>query len=578
MNLPSLEAKRHSLAHLLAMAALRHDPAAKLAIGPDIADGFYYDILFSPGKAPTPIDLPRFEETIRELIQKKLDFTRTEVSAATALEHFKDNPFKCELINELSEKGETISLYTTGDFVDLCRGGHVDGTSELDPQAFAITRIAGAYWRGDEKNPMLTRIYGVAFDTKTELDTYNTRLEEAKKRDHRKLGRELDLFTISELVGSGLPLFTPKGSILRETLATYSQTLQAKYGFQRVWTPHMARTELYKFSGHFDKYPERFEVTSAESRDTFMLKPMNCPHHAQLFARKSWSYRDLPIRYMENTTNYRDEKHGELHGLSRVRSLSQDDGHVFCEEKDIKAEIVSIVRMVKELYASLGMDFTAHLSYRDESDKYLGKPETWQRAEKVLAEVAQEEGLSTHVDRGEAAFYGPKIDFLVRDSLDREWQCATVQLDFVQPERFGLSFITPDGSEGRPVMIHKALLGSIERFLSVYIEHTAGAFPLWLSPIQVKVIPVGEKHHSYGQQILAALHGADIRAELDANDESLGKRIREAKLEKVPYFAVVGDKEIETHTLSVDSRSEKLGALPLATFLARLAEEIKNKH
>ncbi|MGB4834291.1 MAG: threonine--tRNA ligase [Candidatus Moraniibacteriota bacterium] len=574
----SIQEKRHSLAHLLAIAALEHDPKALLSVGPVTENGFYYDIQFSEGRTPIPEDFRAFEKTMRKQVNKKLPFVRQDVSVEEARTHFKGNPFKLAIIDDLAQVGTPITLYTTGDFTDLCAGGHVENTSEIDAQSFMLTHLAGAYWRGDEKNPMLTRVYGLAFETETDLRTYLAQQEEAKKRDHRKLGRELDLFTLSELVGSGLPLFTPKGCFLRDTLAGYSQELQAKYGFERVWTPHMARTELYKHSGHYEKYPERFEVTSAESDDVFMLKPMNCPHHAQLFARKPWSYRELPVRYMENTTNYRDEKSGELHGLARVRSLSQDDGHVFCQEKDMETELRNVVLMVKELYTTLRLDFYARLSFRDDSDKFLGDAATWELAESVITKVAKEESLEAIPGPGEAAFYGPKIDFMVRDSLGREWQCATVQLDFVQPERFGLAYVDSDGAEKRPVMIHKALLGSLERFLSVYIEHTAGIFPLWLAPVQVKVLPISEKHLTYAEGIVTELWKSDIRVELDRSDESLGKKVRNAKVEKVPYIVVVGDQEVTAETLSVEHRSEgKIGALTLSDFLSRLQTEITEK-
>lgn len=570
----SLPEIRHSLAHLLA-AAIKdlYGEKAKFAIGPAIDNGFYYDIDFGSAKVSDD-DLPKIEEKMRNILPSWETFTCKEVSEEEARQFFSDNPYKLELIDELATKGERITLYTSGTFTDLCRGGHVENAFEIDPRSFRLTHLAGAYWRGNEKNPMLTRIYGAAFPTATELDAYLTQREEAKRRDHRKLGRELDLFTISDLVGPGLPLFTPRGSFLRETLASFSQELQARSRFERVWTPHMARTELYKYSGHFDKYPERFEVTSAESDDAFMLKPMNCPHHAQLFARKAWSYRELPVRYMENTTNYRDEKSGELHGLSRVRSLSQDDGHVFCQEIHVEAEVRNIVKMVKELYSALGMRFYARLSFRDDSDKFLGSAETWEKAEGILRAVAKEENLETVEERGEAAFYGPKIDYIVLDSLGREWQCATIQVDFIQPERFGLSYIDTNGEKKQPVMIHKALLGSIERFLSVYIEHTAGAFPLWLSPVQVAVLPVSEKYNEYAESVLQSLRESGLRAELDASDESLGKKIRNAKTQKIPYILVLGEKEASSGSVTLESRDQgSLGAMALADAIARLQGE-----
>ncbi len=571
-----LEHARHSLAHLLAAAVLELWPDTKNTIGPAIDNGFYYDFEFS--KPISESDLSTIEKKMREIGKHWNEFEATEVTPADAKKRFQNNPYKCELINEIADRKEKLTLYTSGTFVDLCRGGHVEDMKSIPRDSWKLSRIAGAYWRGDENKTMLTRIYGLAFSSKEELVNYEKQLEEAKKRDHRKLGKELDLFTISDLVGGGLPLFTPKGSVLRETLASYSQELQSKYGFERVWTPHMARTELYKYSGHFDKYPERFEVTSAESDDTFMLKPMNCPHHAQLFARKPWSYRELPVRYMENTTNYRDEKHGELHGLSRVRSLSQDDGHIFCQEEHMKTELRNIVAMVKELYGGLKLDYVARLSFRDESDKFLGNAETWKRAESVISEVAEEEGLSTISGPGEAAFYGPKIDFIVKDSLGREWQCATVQLDFVQPERFGLSYTDSDGKSKQPVMIHKALLGSIERFLSIYIEHTAGVFPLWLSPVQVKIIPIGEAHNAFAKDIHDALRAEDIRAAIDMSDLGFGKKVREAKNQKIPYFMIIGDKELDAKSVTLESRDKgNLGLKMITEVTEHLLNEIKQK-
>ncbi|MEK7552199.1 MAG: threonine--tRNA ligase [Patescibacteria group bacterium] len=567
---------RHSLAHLLAAAVLDIYPKALPTIGPAIENGFYYDF---DNLEISDKDLPKIEQKMREILKSWKEFSHKEVSAAEANKIYKGNPYKLELISEIDSKGEKITLYTAGDFTDLCRGGHLENPSkEIKSDAFKLDRIAGAYWRGNEKNKMLNRIYGLAFKTKDELKSYETGQEEAKKRDHRKLGKDLDLFTISELVGGGLPLFTPKGTVLREMLASYSQELQAMYGFERVWTPHMARTELYKHSGHFDKYPERFEVTSAESTDVFMLKPMNCPHHAQLFARKPWSYRELPVRYMENTTNYRDEKHGELHGLSRVRSLSQDDGHIFCQETHIEEEFRNIIRMVKKLYKALGLQFYVRLSFRDDSDKFLGDANIWKRAESMIAKVAADEKLETVIGLGEAAFYGPKLDFLVKDALGREWQCATIQLDFVQPERFGLSYTDSDGKEKRPVMIHKALLGSIERFISVYIEHTNGNFPLWLSPVQIKVIPIRENHNAFAKEISDALKNNGVRVKLDDSDEGLGKKVRAAKVDKIPYWLVIGDKEMAEGKVTLESRDKgKIGEFTLESLKQLLKKEIDEK-
>lgn len=570
---------RHTLAHLLAAAVNELYPGTKNTIGPAIDNGFYYDFEFPADVKLSEKELPAIEKKMKGLLKSWTKFTHKEISAEEARESFKNNPYKLELIEEIVAKGEKITIYTCGNFSDLCRGGHVENPAkEIAHDSFKLSRVAGAYWRGSEDNTMLTRVYGLAFPTKLELDDYETMKIEAGKRDHRKLGKELDLFTISELVGGGLPLFTPKGCVLRDVLGSYSQELQAKHGFERVWTPHMARTELYKHSGHYDKYPERFEVTSAESTDVFMLKPMNCPHHAQLFARKPWSYRELPVRYMENTTNYRDEKHGELHGLSRVRSLSQDDGHIFCQETHMEDEIRNLISMIKELYSALKLDYKVRLSFRDDSDKFLGDKETWKRAEDTISKVSKEENLVTIPGIGEAAFYGPKLDYLVTDALGREWQCATIQLDFVQPERFGLSYVDSDGKEKRPVMIHKALLGSLERFISVYIEHTAGNFPLWLSPVQVKIIPVGEAHHAKAVEIYDSLKEKMVRVEIDLSDEGFGKKIRQAKVCRAPYFIIIGDKDLAVSKVTLESRDAgQIGQLDSTEVIEKILKEIVDR-
>ncbi len=586
-----LEQMRHSLAHLLAMAALERDPKVKLAIGPATDEGFYYDFEFSEGKAPSQEDLSSLEARIQELIDEKLEFKGSEVSAEKAREIFSaqggsssggnDQPYKLDLIDEITKRGEKLTLYQSGTFVDLCRGGHVKNAKDIDPDAFILDRIAGAYWRGSEKNKMLTRIYGLAFENKKELDEYLAKRKEAEKRDHRKIGRELDLFTISELVGSGLPLFTPKGTILRDQVNAYSQGLRAKHGFQKVWTPHIAKTELYKTSGHWDKFGnELFLVKSQETEDEFVLKPMNCPHHTQIYASRPRSYRDLPIRLMETTTDYRDEKKGELSGLSRVRSLTQDDSHIFCSPEHIEEEYETIMEMVTEFYRTMGMGFRARLSFRDKKhpEKYLGEDALWEKAEDLLEKIAKRSHFEHFVAEGEAAFYGPKIDFLATDALGREHQLATAQLDFVQPSRFGLTYIDTDGKEKTPVMTHLAIAGSLERFLSVYIEHTGGAFPLWLSPVQIKVLPIAEAHKPYAAELFHALRDDGLRAELDQNDETLGKKIRNAKLEKVPYFLVIGDKEVAGRVATLESRDEgNVGPLPLSDVIERLKEEIKER-
>ena len=577
----SLEEKRHTLAHLLAAAVLERYPHAKATIGPAVDTGFYYDFDFTGGEAPKEADLPSLEAAMHELLPSWEAMSGTEVSEKDARDRFKDNPYKLELIDGIVAAGEPITLYTAGSFTDLCRGGHSDTPAhDLKPGSFTLERIAGAYWRGDEGNAMLTRIYGLAFDTKEDLAAYQAQVEEAKKRDHRKLGVELDLFTFSPLVGSGLPLYTPRGTVVREELARFSEELQKKAGFEKVWIPHITKIDLYKTSGHWDKFgDELFLVKSQESSDEFALKPMNCPHHTQIYASKPRSYRDLPLRYMETTTCYRDEKTGELSGLTRVRSLTQDDAHVFCRPDQIKEEFSQIMSMIKELYGALGMHFKARLSFSDPAkpEKYIGDPALWAEAEKTIEEIAQSLALDYVVAPGEAAFYGPKIDVMVVDALGREWQCATQQLDFVQPERFSLEYTDSDGQKKRPVMIHKALLGTIDRFMGVYIEHTAGSFPTWLAPEQVRILPIGEAHEEYASAVKAALVAEGVRAQIAA-DDSLGKRIRSAKQEKVPYVLVLGDTELSADAVTVESRDHgKEEAVPLADFVTRISKEIRGR-
>jgi threonyl-tRNA synthetase len=597
---------RHSLAHITATAVQKLWPEAKFGVGPVVDNGFYYDIDLGE-KTIGEEDFEQIEAEMVKVIKADQKFEKKDVDIDEAIKWAKNSgqPYKQELLNDLKRSGTTaakdidseelglqtdgdskvdkVSFYSNGEFTDLCRGPHVETTGQAG--AFKLMRVAGAYWRGNEKNPQMQRLYGVAFKTEKELRKYLNLLEEAKQRDHRKLGQELDLFTISEQVGSGLPLFTPRGSVLRESLANYSQELQAQHGFERVWSPHVAKQDLYQRSGHWDKFgDELFLVKSQETSDQLVMKPMNCPHHIQIFSRKSWSYRELPVRYMENTTNYRDEKSGELHGLSRVRSLSQDDGHVFCREEDIEQEITSISRMVKDLYRSLGMDFYARLSYGDDSGAYLGDKKLWSKAEELIAKVSKQEKLDFIEEAGEAAFYGPKIDFMVKDSLEREWQCATIQLDFVQPERFGLSYVDSDGTEKRPVMIHKALLGSIERFLSVYIEHTAGKFPIWLAPEQIRIITVNQEDATvkFAEDLLEQARALNLRATMDNANESVGKKIRGAEVMKVPYTVVIGEKEIQSgqvmprvrKDLEVQPEHKPLG---VQEFLGTVQNETKSR-
>lgn len=574
--------KRHSLAHIMLMAIKHHFPHAIPTLGPVIDNGFFYDIDFSTSDKITQEDLQKIEKTMREIISRNLDFKVESIPTFEAKGLFKNNPYKLEIIDAIEKDNKEITLYQTGDdFFDLCEGPHIDNTKEIIPDSFKLDKLAGAYWRGDEKNPMLTRIYGLAFNTKEELDTYITQQEEAKKRDHRIIGKQLDLFTFSDLVGSGLPLYTPRGTLLRELLGGFSENLQKSYGFKKVWIPHITKTDLYKTSGHFDKFgDELFLVTSQESSDSFVLKPMNCPHHTQIFASQPRSYRDLPIRYMETTTCYRDEKTGELSGLSRVRSLTQDDAHVFCTMEQIETEFQNIMQMIKTLYGALGMSFKARLSFSDPNnmDKYLGSREDWNKSESIIEEIAKKLELNYFISPGEAAFYGPKIDILVVDALGREWQCATQQLDFVQPSRFKLEYTDKDGTRKTPIMIHKALLGTIDRFMSVYIEHTAGNFPLWLSPTQVTIIPIAEKHHDYAKDVFKKLEAKNIRVELDDSKDGLGKKVRYAKEMKNPYWIVIGDKDIEANMVTLESRDNgQIGQMNIDDVVDKLVEEIENK-
>ena len=573
-----LDNLRHSCAHLLAAAVMKLWPDTKRTIGPAIEHGFYFDFEFT--KPVTEDDLPKIESTMREILPAWAAFERHELTEAQAKKEYEENKYKHELIEEISGKGEKITFYKSGDYWDLCRGGHIDNPKD-ELKHFKLLSIAGAYWRGSEKNKMLTRIYGTCFPTKEALNNYLTLLEEAKKRDHRKLGKELDLFTFSELVGRGLPLFTPKGALLRELLNNFSQQLRIDRGWQRVWSPHIARTELYKKSGHWDKFgDELFMVKSQETEDELVMKPMNCPHHQQIYASQPRSYKDLPIKYLETTTIYRDEKAGELIGLSRVRSATQDDSHTFCTPAQIKEVYQTLIEITKTFYEALQMTFRARLSFWDpgQPEKYLGDPKLWNKAQDIILEVAKENNLDYYVTQGEAAFYGPKIDFMVKDSLGRQWQLATPQLDFVQPRRFGLTYIDKDGKEQTPVMIHFALMGSLERFLSVYIEHTGGAFSLWLAPVQVVLIPIADRHIESAKKIYQELITHNVRAILDDRSESMQAKIRDATLQKVPYMGIIGDKEITTGKISVRERNGKdLGHIDRHTFMHMLKDEIDQK-
>ncbi len=572
---------RHTLAHLLAQAVMAKYPHAKPTLGPPIDDGFYYDFDFSGGETPGEKELKDLEKTMRKTLGKWQEWESKEVTPGEAREAFAGNEFKAELIDNLEKEGETITLYTCGGFTDLCRGGHIENPREtIDGRAFKLSKIAGAYWRGDEKNPMLTRIYGLAFETKEDLAEHLAMLEEAKKRDHRKIGKELDLFTFSDLVGGGLPLFTPRGTLMRNLITAKINSLQEKYGWQQVTIPHITKSDLYKTSGHWEQYKEDLFYVKGKSDTEFVMKPMNCPHHTQIFASQPRSYRDLPIRYTETTMVYRDEQAGELLGLSRVRSITQDDGHAFCSEDQIEQEVRNIISIIKAFYTDLGMltdgNYWVSLSTMDPNNpkKFINEGGIFEKAEAILEKVAKEEKLPYKRVEGEAAFYGPKLDFQFKDAIGREWQLGTVQLDFSMPERFNLEFTNKNGKRERPVMIHRAIAGSLERFLAVIIEHFAGNFPTWLAPEQVRIVPVADAHSEYAHRVLAGLEEVGIRASLKEASDSLGKRIRNAKKDKIPYTLVLGDKEQEAKSVTAEVRDGTKLELSLNDFV----EKIKREH
>lgn len=576
-NKEKLEHLRHSLAHLLGSSLLKLYPGSKITLGPAIENGFYYDIDVE-GKI-TDSDLIRIENKMKELLKTWSTFEKKILTKNEALEKFADNKYKIELINEIANKDEEITVYTSGDFSDLCRGGHIENMKEIKEGSFKLDRIAGAYWRGDEKNKMLTRVYGLAFLTKDELEAYVLQQEEAKKRDHKKLGLELDLFTFSDLVGPGLPLWTPKGTLIRNLLDASVWELRLEKGYEKVEIPHITKKELYEKSGHWEKYKDDlFRITTREGHE-FAMKPMNCPHHTQIYARKMWSYKELPQRYANTTTCYRDEQSGELSGLSRVRAFAQDDAHVFCRMTDTKEEFLKIWDIVEVFYKRFGFELKVRISKHDPNtpEKYLGNKDLWNFAEKILTEIAESKKVPTYEGVGEAAFYGPKLDFMAHDAIGREWQVATIQLDMNMPERFDLTCVNEKGEKERIVMIHAAIMGSIERFMSILIEHTAGNFPLWLSPVQVVITPISEKQGEYAKEIYQKLKEKNIRVELDDSSESLGKRIRNAKIQKTPYVIVIGDKEKEASTITVEGRTEKLENITIESFLEKLQKEISEK-
>ncbi len=581
-SLSDLEKNRHTLAHLLAAAVLELYPGAKPTIGPAIDNGFYYDFEFPADKRPTEESLKELEKKMRKLLPSWSAMSGREVGAKEAKETFKDNPYKLELIADLETKGEKITLYTAGSFTDLCRGGHAENpAAEIPADSFKLSHLAGAYWRGDETKPMLTRIYGLAFESKTALEAYETMMAEAEKRDHKKLGKELKLFTTSPLVGSGLPLIQPRGMIIRRAIEDYLWSLHRDKGYDRVWTPHIAKEDLYVTSGHAAKFgDELFRVQGKEEK--FFLKPMNCPHHMQIFADNQFSYRDMPVRYFEPATVYRDEKSGQLAGLTRVRSITQDDGHLFCRVSQIGAEVQTIIGIIKEFYTTMGMmeGYWVRLSTRGtDKSAYIGSDEVWETAEKALEKAAIDNQLNWRPGPGEAAFYGPKLDFMFKDAIGREWQLATIQCDFNLPERFNLSFINEKSEKERPVVIHRAISGSLERFMGILIEHFAGNFPLWLSPVQVAVIPVAEAHAAAATKVAEVLKAADLRVELDTSTDSFGKKVRKAKTAHIPYFIILGEKDIQAGKVTLESRDHgQIGQLPLEEVMTRFQQEVSNKH
>ncbi len=572
---------RHTLAHLLAQVVVDKYPHAKPTLGPPVDDGFYYDFDFSGGDAPGDKDLKDIEKAMKKTLGKWQEWQSEEVTPEDARDKFKDNEYKKELIDNLEKDGETITLYTCNGFTDLCRGGHIENPAkDIDGRAFKLSKIAGAYWRGDEKNTMLTRIYGYAFEKKEELAEHLHMLEEAKKIDHRKIGQEMDLFTFSPLVGPGLPLWTPKGTLMRELIVKRIERIQEKLGYQNVTIPHITKSDLYKISGHLEKFGDDLFKVTGKSDTQFVMKPMNCPHHTQIFASTPKSYKELPIRYAETTMVYRDEQAGELLGLARVRSITQDDGHVFCTQEQVKQEVNNIIHVIKEFYTSLDMfndgKFWVSVSVRDKEtpEKYLGNPEDWDKAEETLEKIVRDNKFEYKVVEGEAAFYGPKIDFMFFDALGRERQLATAQLDFVMPERFGLEYTDNNSNRQTPVMIHRAIAGSLERFMAIIIEHFAGNFPTWLAPEQVHIVPVANAHSEYAHGVLAGLEEIGIRASLSEATDSLGKRIRNAKKNKVPYILVLGDKEQKSGNVTAELCDGSKLEMSLNDFVEHILKDV----
>jgi threonyl-tRNA synthetase len=600
-NVPYIETElyriRHSAAHVMAEAVSELFPEARLAIGPPIEDGFYYDFdlgLDERGKPRTfaPEDLERIEARMQELLRQNAEFQHTTLPVDEALAFFAAQPYKVELIRDLAagkvdemgnptaEPAAEVGIYRQRDFVDLCRGPHVARTRDIKANAVKLLRTGGAYWRGDEHNPQLQRIYGTAWHNKTELDEYLQRLEEARLRDHRRLGKQLGLFHISPLVGSGLPLWLPKGAVLRETLEGFLRAAQRERGYLPVITPHIGNLDLYRKSGHYPYYKDSQYTPIKVDEEEFLLKPMNCPHHIEIYRSEPRSYRDLPYRLAEFGTVYRYEKSGELSGLTRVRGFTIDDSHLFVAPEQLEEEFIGVVDLIQYVFGSIGFhDFRARLGTNDPaSDKYAGEPEMWARGINAIRQAADKLGLKYSVEEGEAAFYGPKLDFIFRDALKREWQLGTVQVDFLLPERFDLEYTGEDGQKHRPVMIHRAPFGSMERFVGILIEHFNGAFPPWLAPVQAMVIPIADRHVEYARGVAEQLAAAGIRAEVDDSSERMNKKIREAQLQKIPYMLVVGDKESEAGAVAVRTRdNEDRGAQPVADFVAELAARVAER-
>ena len=571
----------HSSAHLMAEALQQLYPNTKFGIGPAIENGFYYDVDPGEGVVLTDKDLEVIEKKMLELARQKEEFCRIKVSKQEALAHFDSihESYKVELINDLEDC--KITYYRQGSFTDLCRGPHLPDTSYI--KAIKLTSLAGAYWRGDEHNKMLTRIYGITFPKQKMLDEWLVLMEEAKQRDHRKIGKEMELFSFSQSVGAGLPLWLPKGPILRDRLEAFLRKVQKKYGYQQVITPHIGNVNLYKTSGHFQKYgKDSFQViTTPQEGEEFMLKPMNCPHHCEIYKFKPRSYKDLPLRFAEFGTVYRYEQSGELHGLTRVRGFTQDDAHLFCTPDQLKDEFKKVIDIIFTIFKALDFeDFTAQVSLRDPNnrEKYIGTDENWEKAERAIIEAAEEKGLQTTVELGEAAFYGPKLDFMVKDAIGRKWQLGTIQVDYNLPERFELEYTGADNVKHRPVMIHRAPFGSMERFVAVLIEHTGGKFPLWLAPDQVVVMPISEKFNDYAQKLSDLLNNSDIRTVLDDRNEKIGRKIRDNELKKIPYLLIVGENEMKDHTVSVRRQGQgDMGIMPVEEFIKKINEEVNSQ-